>query len=228
MLDAGADHVVVEPFDHAYSRQTAEGWARSVLIGRLRATALVVGWDFRFGRGRSGGVEALREVLPGPVEQVGGVQVDGEVVSSTWIRKAVLAGEVRLAARWLARPHDVWGQVVAGDGRGRSLGVPTANVDLSGGLPPAAGVYAVQAQVGGRWRAGVANLGDRPTFGPTQGRLEVHLIDGESVPDLRGVRVRVRFWQRLRSERRFESAEQLVAQIQEDILAARGALERVP
>lgn len=227
---AGADDVVVEPFDRAYATQTADAFAADIVAGRLGAAGVVIGWDFRFGRDRAGGVDALRAAVPGPVEQVGGVTLDGGIVSSTRVREAVAAGDVEAAARWLARPHALVGPVVAGDGRGRTLGVPTANVVVDTALCPPPGVYAVCAQVapGGPWRPAVANLGDRPTFGPTRGRLEVHLVDGAPVPDLAGRTLRSGLVARLRDERRFADLDALVAQIHRDIDAARRALEASP
>ncbi len=152
LVEAGADHVVVEPFDRSYAGMDALTWARDVLVERLRASAVVVGWDFRFGRGRSGGLEALRAVVSGPVEQVGGVTWDGVVVSSTRIRAAIADGRVADAAAWLARPHELVGPVVPGDGRGRTVGIPTANVAYATELVPPPGVYAVRAWIDGAWR----------------------------------------------------------------------------
>lgn len=223
----GVDHVVVEPFDHAFAAQSPQQFAQDVLVGRLRASALVVGWDFRFGRGREGTADGLRAWLAGPVEQLGAVALGDDVVSSSAIREAVLGGDVALAARLLGRPHLICGEVVHGEARGRELGFPTANLALSTPLVPANGVYAVQVRVDDapRWWPGVCNIGARPTFDGHGRRVEVHLLAGGR--DLYGRELRVSVVDRLRDERAFPSRETLIAQIDADCRAAMARLERV-
>lgn len=242
----GMAHVVVEPFSREYAAHDAEWFARVVLAERLRAAAVVVGWDFRFGRGRGGSVDTLRRVLDVPVEQVSARTLLGDdaPVSSSRIRQAVERGDIAEANRLLDRPHEVTGRVVHGDARGRGLGVRTANVDPSkvGGvttLLPPLGVYAVRMELDGAWHPGVANLGVRPTFNPSAAeasgdapgsgpdappdvRLEVHLLAFEG--DLYDTTVRVAFIERLRDERRFETSDALVAQIRQDVARAREVL----
>lgn len=221
--DNGADVVVLETFTKAFSRTTAESYARDILLGRLRASGVVVGWDFRFGQGRAGDVELLRSLLDVPVVQVSPVDLDDQPVSSTRVRKAVLDGQVADAARMLTRPHRVRGGVVRGDARGRTIGFPTANVAPRTQLLPPAGVYAVRMDVGdGEWRGGVANLGVRPTFEPGVGSLEVHLFDFDA--DLYDREVEVGFVARIREERRFADLDALVAQIRLDADQARQQL----
>lgn len=223
LLACGVDHVVVEPFDLDYARHDAAWFAREVLGARLRAAAVVVGWDFRFGKGRDGNVETLRAELGAPVEQVGALELDGAVVSSSRVREALASGRVDEAARLLGRPHRVVGEVVAGHARGRDLGFPTANVSPQTPLVPAPGVYAIRATAGGAHALpGVANLGSRPTFGGGPPTLEVHLLDWSG--DLYGAEVGVDFVARLRDERRFPTADALREQIGADVRAARGAL----
>lgn len=220
---AGVEQVVIEPFSRAYAAHTAREFAEVFLGQRLRAAGVVVGWDFRFGAGRKGDHELLRTLLDVPVRRVEAVRVDGEVVSSTAVRRMVEAGEVERAAALLGRAHEVVGPVVRGDGRGRRLGVPTANVQVRTALRPLAGVYAVRASVpGGEWWPAVANLGVRPTVGEGVAPLEVHLLD-RSV-DLYGAELRVAFVARLREERRFDGLDALVVQIGLDVVAARHAL----
>ena len=220
---AGADDVLLEPFSLDYAQRSAEDFAHEVLRDRLGATGVVVGWDFRFGRGRGGGVDTLRAALDIPVVQVEAVEIAGAPVSSTRIRQRVRDGDVSLAAQLLGRPHELVGTVVRGDGRGRTLGIPTANVRPDTELCPAPGVYAVRATWDGGAADGVANLGDRPTYGPTEGRLEVHLFDVDV--DLYGRELRVGFVSRIRGEQRFDGVEALVAQIHDDIATARRVLE---
>lgn len=221
---AGIDQVVIEPFDRDFAALTARRFVEEILVGRLGLSGLVVGWDFRFGRGRQGTVEALRGWLDVPVEQVAPYAPDGRVISSSAIREAVRAGEVALAAELLGRPHEVVGEVVRGDARGRRLGFPTANVAPRTALVPAHGIYLVRMDVGdGERRPGVASIGVRPTFeGGRDERLEVHLLDWSG--DLYGRTVRVYFLERLRDELAFESTEALVAQIAEDVAVARERL----
>jgi riboflavin kinase/FMN adenylyltransferase len=218
----GADVVVVEPFTRELAGQPPEWFATEVLSRRLGAGAVVIGWDFRFGRGRAGDGALLRRTLDVPVDEVVAVEVDGAPVSSTRVREAVAAGEVAAAARLLGRPHEVVGVVVPGDARGRRLGFPTANVAPDTALLPAPGVYAVRARVGDGWVDGVANLGRRPTFDGEGLRLEVHLLDG--APDLYGQRLHTGFVARLRGEVAFPDVDALRAQIAVDVAAARAAL----
>lgn len=225
--EAGCDDVCVEAFSASFSRIEAEDWCDDILAGRFGAAGVVVGWDFRFGRGRRGDAALLRSRLTVPVRRVEAVSVDGEVVSSTRVRTLVEGGRVAEARTLLTRPHEVVGEVVRGDGRGRTIGVPTANVVVDTELVPAPGVYAVRLRTpDGAWRDGVANHGSRPTVGPTRGRLEVHLFDWTG--DLYGARVRVAFLDRLREERRFPDVDALVTQIHQDAAAARRILADTP
>ncbi len=221
---AGIDQVLVEPFDREFAAHTARWFAEEVLGRRLRVTALVLGWDFRFGRGRAGALADLRAWLDVPVEQMDAVRFDDQVVSSSRIRQLVGQGEVGAAARLLGRPHRVHGMVERGDRRGRELGFPTANVASHTPLLPAAGVYAVRATTAGTTYAGVANLGTRPTFGGGKTVLEVHLLD--YVGDLYRTEVALDLVARLRPERRFGSAQELTDQISRDVHQARQALAR--
>jgi riboflavin kinase / FMN adenylyltransferase len=223
LLACGVDHVVIEPFDLDYARRDAAWFAREVLGARLRATAVVVGWDFRFGKGRDGNVDTLRAELGAPVEQVAALELDGAVVSSSRVREALASGRVEDAALLLGRPHRVVGEVVPGSARGRQLGFPTANLEARTPLVPAPGVYAIRAIARGEHGLpGVANLGSRPTFGGGPPTLEVHLLGWSG--DLYGVELGVDFVARLRDERRFPSADALREQIGADVRAAREAL----
>lgn len=222
---AGAHQVVVERFTRELGARGARWFAEEILGRRLGASAVVLGWNFRFGKGRQGDVQALQGWLDMPVEPYGPHLVQGDVVSSSAIRQAVRAGDVQRAAALLSRPHQVRGEVVPGDRRGRELGFPTANIRPVTALLPAAGVYAVRLETPDQlcWSA-VANMGTRPTFdGSSEPRLEVHLFDWRG--DLYGASVRVHLVARLREEQRFASAEDLVRQIHQDISAARRCLD---
>ena len=233
----GVDHFYVLPFTVALMRMSPEAFVGEVLVAGLGVRHVVVGHDFRFGHRRAGDV-ALLETLGFRhgfgVTGMAPVSWRGETCSSSRIREALAAGEVADAADLLGHPHAVEGRVVRGEGRGRGLGFPTANLHPTHprALLPATGIYAVRAGVvrpgGGEpapvWLDGAASLGWTPTFGEVRGRprLEVHLFD--FVGDLYGQRLCVAFVARLRGERRFEGADELRRQIEQDCRRARDLL----
>jgi riboflavin kinase/FMN adenylyltransferase len=227
LAEAGVDAVVVEPFTRELAGVAAEAFVDDVVISALRAKAIVVGYDFSYGQGRTGTTEALRAhgIHAGiDVAIVPPVMVDGEIAASTKIRGHLRLGDLARAARMLGRPWDVDGVVVHGAERGRAIGVPTANIEPEVELAIAPGIYAVTLRVeGGPAMPAVASLGTNPTF-VDAGRLvlEVHVLDWNG--DLYGRRVRTTFVARLRDERRFDSVEALLAQIRRDIADARAAL----
>jgi len=224
--EAGVDLTAVVPFGEETRLLTPAAFAATVLAGALHARVVVVGEDFRFGHHRLGNVASLAELgdAHGFVAEVLPLVGGQAPISSTRVRAMVAAGEAEAAAAALGRPHEVRGRVVAGDGRGRRLGFPTANVALPPGLAvPRNGVYAVLAGMpGDPLRPGVANVGTRPTFGGEGETLEVHLLDGAG--DLYGATLRVAFVSRLRDERRFDTAADLAVQIAADVAAARERL----
>ncbi len=223
--DVGVDHIVVERFDREFAAHDAAWFADVVLRGRLDASELVLGWDFRFGKDRGGTPDDLRSLLAVPVEQLAPVLADGEPISSSRIRAAIARGDVEDAARWLGRPHRLTGVVVHGDHRGRTIGFPTANIPIPGLLPPALGVYAVVARAGAEAWGGVANIGVRPTFGgDPEPRLEAHLFDYADGEALYGRELAVELHHHIREERRFPSFPELVAQIRADAERARELL----
>jgi riboflavin kinase / FMN adenylyltransferase len=203
-----------------------EDFLERVLVGRLEAVKVVVGTNFRFGHKAAGDVVTLAEageVHGFEAEAVTLLELRGEPISSTSIRQALAAGDVRWATEALGRPHEVAGPVVPGDGRGRSIGIPTANVQPPDELVvPANGVYAGHARLGERRWPCVTNVGTRPTFDGTTVTVESHLLDAEV--DLYGQRLAVTFEHHLRDERRFSGPEELVAQIRRDLAKARGRL----
>lgn len=233
LLEAtGIDAAVVLPFDEERAAEPAAEFVEEVLVGCLRATAIVVGDDFHFGHHREGNVDLLRklgqvhgfDVVPVPLlPRADGVD---EPVSSTAIRRALAGGEVARAADMLGRPFEARGTVVKGDQRGRLLGVPTANVEVWNRMcVPADGVYAGwYLRPDGSEQACAINIGRRPTFyeHAEHSLLEAHLIDFDG--DLYGERARVRFVEFLRSERKFDGIEALVAQLRHDIAHARQCL----
>jgi riboflavin kinase/FMN adenylyltransferase len=221
----GIDVTVVEPFDRAFAGKAADEFVRDVLVEALHARHVVVGYDFTFGKKRSGNVQLLAELGPKNgfgLTVVPPVSVDDIVCSSTKVREFVLEGRVDGAALLLGRPFEVQGEIIHGDGRGKSIGVPTANVKSETELLPKNGVYAgfgERISDGKRWTAAI-NVGTNPTFVEGQAvRVEAHLLDCDE--DLYGQRLRVGFVARLRDEERFPSREALVAQIKSDVEATR-------
>lgn len=225
---AGLDVVVVLPFSLGFARTPARDF-EAMLFDRARLKAVVVGRDYTYGAQRTGTVATLREAAAArevAVAVVEPVTVGGVVASSSRIREYILEGRVGAAQALLGRAFDLDGVVVKGDGRGRSIGWPTANVDTHGELLPASGVYGVRVRASDGWHGGAANIGTKPTFGGSAVTVEVHLLDWSG--DLYGQEVRVEFLERLRAERRFGSVSELTAQIQRDVEAARVVLARTP
>jgi riboflavin kinase/FMN adenylyltransferase len=223
----GVDTVAVLGFDATVAALAPEAFVREILVRGLQAKSVVVGERFRFGRGRAGDVALLQRLgeecgfrlLALPV-----LLQDGAPVSSSRIRDVLLAGDVQAAARLLGRPFFVDGTVVKGDGRGRQIGIPTANLETPNECLPAPGVYAGFAHVakgGARWASAI-NLGLRPTFAGSGLRLEAHLLGFEG--ELHGKELRLEFVRRLREERRFPSAAALVEQIRRDVADAHALL----
>jgi riboflavin kinase / FMN adenylyltransferase len=213
VAELGTEEMVVIPFDDAFAHQTAQEFVDEVLVERLGATHVAVGRNFRFGHKAAGDTELLVADQRFETRVVELVEVEGETVSSSHIRGLVSAGEVAHATAFLGRPFQVRGEVVHGDGRGRELGWPTANIIPDERLiRPDQGVYACRA--GGR--AAAINIGVRPQFETGRGVLiEAHLLDWEG--DLYGQELHLDFLQRLRGERLFSSVDALVEQIGRDV-----------
>jgi riboflavin kinase/FMN adenylyltransferase len=209
----GAEELVVIPFDHAFSEKTADQFVQEVLVDRLGAAHVAVGENFRFGKGARGDAEFLASRPEFETRLVPLVEVDGETISSSRIRALVAAGEVDRAARLLGGPFLLEGQVVPGDQRGRTLGMPTANIVPDDAYAcPGHGVYAAWAH----GHPAAVNVGVRPTFDTGRGLLvEAYLLDYSG--DLYGQTLRVAFLEQLRGEKRFESVDALVAQMRRDV-----------
>jgi len=228
LAEVGLDYLAVLPFTRAVADLDAESFVRRILLSRYRMRELLIGYDHRFGRGRSGDAGVLRSLgaeLDFGVEVVRPVQADGErPISSTLLRRAVAAGDLVAAARGLGRPYAISGRVVRGEQRGRLLGYRTLNLaPLSPRkLLPPHGVYAVRVQTPDGGHGGMLNLGGRPTFGDDRVGLEAHVFDSER--DWYGAHVRLDLVARLRDVQRFDGPEALVAQLRRDEAAARRAL----
>jgi len=225
----GVEHVLVIPFTPEFAEIPAETFVREILRDGLGASAVYVGNNFNFGRGREGNLELLQKMgreQGFDVPEVPDFLVLGSPVSSSRVRRAVRSGEVELAQELLGRPFAVTGIVVHGDSRGTSLGYPTANLETSAELVPADGVYVTRARVEAGERDAVTNVGSRPTFQGATFAIETHFL----IPagDLYGLPMEIRFLGRLRPEVRFHSAEQLRRQIAADVDRARRFLQGVP
>jgi len=215
----GISLVVLARFDQALAEMPAETFARRVLAEQLQARCLVVGEGWRFGRQGEGSIHLLQRMAPQlgfRVAAVRHVARGRRVVSSTWIRRLLSQGRADAAQRCLGRHYGLTGRVVPGDGRGRQLGYPTANLDPPADkLIPGDGVYACWAGVR-RLRPAACSIGVRPTFSASgERRVEVHVL-GTKRLDLLGRTLRVAFVQRLRGERRFASQQALVRQMARD------------
>ncbi|HMC06136.1 MAG TPA: riboflavin biosynthesis protein RibF [Solirubrobacterales bacterium] len=213
----GVRELVVIPFDREFSTIPAEDFCGRILVETLGAESVSVGENFRFGAKAKGDPQMLASRREFEARVVPLVEVDGEVVSSTRVRSLVAAGEVEAATRCLGAPFLLEGPVAKGDGRGRKLGFPTANIVPSDELvSPGHGVYAAFAN----GRPAAVNVGVRPTFDTGRGLLvEAYLIDFEG--DLYGQTLRIAFISRLRGERRFAGVEELIEQMHLDVEEAR-------
>lgn len=217
------DHVLNLRFNDWLCNLSADEFIRQILVERLQVKYLVIGDDFRFGKGRSGDFAMLAEAgkrFGFEVARMHTFEIGAERVSSTRIRQALGGGDLGFAEQLLGRPYRMSGRVAHGDKRGRTIGFPTANIHLHRRASPVSGVYAVEMYgLPGEPVAGVANVGIRPTVNGTRAQLEVHLFDFSA--DIYGRHVQVEFRRKLREEQRFESFEALKAQIETDARQAR-------
>jgi riboflavin kinase/FMN adenylyltransferase len=222
--ELGADAVLLIEFTKEFSRQPGDTFVRNLAADLPSIYSICVGSSFTFGHKRSGNVallKALGQKLNFVVHGLAAVSLDGKIVSSTRIRETIRGGDLDAASQMLGRTYAVAGRVIEGDKLGRKLGVPTANLDVTGLLLPPNGVYAVHAKLNGNALPAVANIGFRPTLKNPQPqvRFEVHLLDFQK--DIYGVEMEVSFLERIRPEQKFESVDSLRDQILQDIEAAR-------
>lgn len=221
----GVEQVALLEFDEEFRSRSAESFVTDILVGALDTRFVAVGREFRFGYRQSGDVSLLEKLgaelgfAVVPVALLG----DSAPISATRIREVLSRGDVAGAAQLLGRPFEVCGTVVRGDGRGRAIGVPTANLALPPQQAlPASGVYAVTVGRGEDRFPAVVNVGVRPTFGGSATVVEAHLLDADV--ELYGTELCVEFVSRIREERRFDGIDELVDQIHRDIAAARTML----
>ncbi|NUQ19219.1 MAG: bifunctional riboflavin kinase/FMN adenylyltransferase, partial [Sphingomonas sp.] len=221
-----ADAMLEFEFNEELRSTSAEDFVDDLLAKRIGAAAVVTGDDFGFGKGRTGNVEVLKRLAAErgiAAEAVAPVVLDGVRVSSGRIREALVAGDTATATHLLTRDFTIEGVVERGDARGRELGYPTANLSLGDYQRPKYGIYAVRVTLDvGSEHPGVASLGVRPTFEPPRELLEAHLFDFDG--DLYGRKIGVALHAFIREERKFESADALVAEMRNDEAQARHLL----
>ena len=223
---AGVGAVLLASFNRAFAGLTAAEFAGHVIASSLKAREVVVGENFRFGRSRQGDIDDLRRLgqkLGFAVHSVPPAIRNGEVISSSLIRRLLDEGRIASANGFLGRPYEIAGRVVRGSGRGRGLGFPTANVQPFNEILPR-GVHFTVADILGCSHPSLTNIGDRPTFGSGRLQVEVHIFDFEGTLYRR--RIGIRFVRKIRGEKRFAEPEGLISQVQKDIVAARAYFKK--
>lgn len=224
----GIDYVVVEPFTKSFSHNEPAQFINEIVIRRLNASAVVLGFDSRFGRDRKGSFDWLEKNFSKSliIEKAGTINFDGRPFGSTLIRQLISEGKIVQANAVLGRMYSVRGRIVRGAGRGSKIGIPTGNVHVLSGLVPAVGVYCGTVKIGAESFNCVTNVGVRPTFtgGKAKPVVEFHALDfsGES---LLGKEVELSFYARIRDEKKFASPTELVKQIKKDIEYSRALME---
>jgi riboflavin kinase/FMN adenylyltransferase len=220
----GVEAAVVMPFTLELSKLSPQDFVEKILVNELKVRALLVGENFRFGHKQAGDTQLLRQLgksLGFEVITIPAVVAHGEVVSSTVIRREIAEGDVTQAGRLLGRPFALTGSIVSGTGTGSKFTFPTLNLRVDQELLPAGGVYITRTLLQGESesRRSVTNIGIRPTFNGTALSVETHLLDFSGLVTTK--RMEVRFWKRLRAEKKFSGPEELRAQIAKDIMAAK-------
>ncbi|NOR14242.1 MAG: bifunctional riboflavin kinase/FAD synthetase [Candidatus Aminicenantes bacterium] len=221
LADSGVDAVFLVPFDKAFAQLSSRDFFENIILTKLQAREIIVGNNFRFGKDRKGNVQTLVSLAEDnqlTVHSLPAVTIENQVVSSSVIRRLLLAGEINKANRYLGAPYEISGEVIRGKSRGKGLGFPTANLKTSNEILPA-GVFITQVEENGQEFPSVTNIGTRPTFGHTSTQIETHVLDVER--DFYGNYIRLRFFQKIRDEIRFDSSQALSYQIQADIQTAR-------
>lgn len=228
LLDqAGVEHLLIIPFTRSFSQLTSEEYIRQILLDKIGTKKLVIGYDHRFGRDREGGFDYIKKhqhEYGFEVEEIPRQDVEAVGVSSSKIRAALNEGHVHTANLFLGRAYNLTGTIVKGRQLGRTIGFPTANlqVDDPAKLVPANGVYAVDVEYAGQTLGGMLNIGFRPTVAGTHQTIETYIFDFEK--DIYGEHMTLRFREFLRPEQKFEGLPALVAQLKRDEEAARAIL----
>lgn len=216
---AGIDHLIIHNFTKKFSRTTSLQFIRDIIVNKLNTHKLVIGYNHHFGRNREGSFEHLKEYAPlygFEVEEIPAQLIDDLSISSTKIRKALVSGDVSKANYYLGYNYPLQGQVVEGQQIGRTLGFPTANLNIADDskLIPRDGVYAVHVEVKGQFFMGMMNIGNNPSLTSKKNSIEVHIFDFDS--DIYNDKIEVRFLKRIREEIRFENLQALKNQLEID------------
>lgn len=228
--DAGIDIAVVVPFTMEFAAMSADNYIRNFIVKIFKPSLIIIGYDHHFGHDRTGDITMLRrysEQYEFEVREISAQLISEAAVSSTQVRKAIIAGSVELARQMLGETYSISGMVVKGSQRGRTIGFPTANIELpdEDKLVPKQGVYAVQVLVGSQVFDAMLNIGLNPTVtADAEQKIEVHIFDFDQ--DIYGQTVFISFVSRLRDEFKFESLEALKAQLAEDMRQAKLALQQ--
>ena len=219
LSEHNVDHLVIIPFTKEFSNLSSEEFIKNILVNKIGTKKLVIGYDHKFGKNRSGSFEELKK--DGPIygfdiEEIPKQMIENKAVSSTKIRKALSVGEIDIANDYLGRPFCIHGKVIEGDKIGRTMNFPTANIDVifKHKLIPSEGIYAVKVTIGESSFGGMLNIGYRPTFGGTQKRVEVHIFDFSD--DIYGKEIMIQFIHKIRSEIKFQNVGALTDQLQSD------------
>ena len=227
--EIGLDHLVIHPFTHAFSRLTALEYVRDILVNKLHAKKIIIGYDHRFGRNRNANIDDLREygkTYGFEVLEISAQELDDVAISSTKIRNALKAGDIETANNYLGYPFMVSGNVVKGKALGRTMQYPTANLQLDETykLIPKNGVYIVRSIIDDKVVFGITSIGTNPTVGGTQKTIETFFLDLDK--DLYGKKLKIEFLSHVRDEETFESLEELKDAIQNDETIAREFLKQ--
>lgn len=227
--EIGLDHLVIHPFTHAFSRLTALEYVRDILVNKLHAKKIIIGYDHRFGRNRNANIDDLREygkTYGFEVLEISAQELDDVAISSTKIRNALKAGDIETANNYLGYPFMVSGNVVKGKALGRTMQYPTANLQLDETykLIPKNGVYIVRSIIEDKVVFGITSIGTNPTVGGTQKTIETFFLDLDK--DLYGKKLKIEFLSHVRDEETFESLEELKDAIQNDETIAREFLKQ--
>lgn len=214
----GVDFLVLASFTKDFSTKHPDDFVKDIIVDGIGASEVYIGHDYCFGRGKSGTIEKLKTLSKThgfKVFVIPAVRQGSEIISSTAIRKLIHKGEVNKASKLLGRNYRIKGTVIGGTKRGKSIGFPTANLDVSSELIPALGVYAATAKIGSKTYKAATNIGTSPTFGASITTVEAHLIDFSG--EIYGREVELTFTKRLRDEKKFPNIDSLVTQIKKDI-----------
>jgi riboflavin kinase/FMN adenylyltransferase len=225
----GIDIAIFVNFNEQIASMSPDTFVNSVLLKLCRAKHVVVGYACQFGKDREGNAELLEsmgEKSPFGVTVVPPTQLNGLPVHSTRIRQAIARGDLGLASQLLGRIYSLSGTIIRGDGRGRELGFPTANIEPGEQLCPPNGVYAIRSKIADRWLDGVVNIGIRPTFNGTKFQVESHFFNFDEL--VYGETIEIFFIEKIRSERKFSNMRALVQQIHRDIAVADEILAQQP